>query len=185
MNNYKRYKSVLPETTIYNIRSILKDVDILLKEHSYENDNLFGCRLTINNDGLSVFDIGSNGKGRSYEYALASGYAEFMKRLQNDIIYKKAPLYYLSQMAKLHNTRTSLEQTILAEKLNMDFLYDPKEVQMRTDDAICSFKDDILQIFNLNDEIDIKAKIIEITKNEKVITVPVYSYKEKKKYCFP
>lgn len=33
-------------------------------------------------------DIGTNGKGGSYQYALASGYAEFMERLQNGILFR-------------------------------------------------------------------------------------------------
>lgn len=92
---FKQYKAVSPEETIYRIRVILNKTGILLKESSCVKDGLYACRLTVNNDSLSVLDIGTNGKGRSYEYALASGYAEFMERLQNGIVYNQTLLNFV------------------------------------------------------------------------------------------
>lgn len=80
----RNYKACAPEKTINNIRNILNDLDIFMNEDSYSHGNgLSNCRVGVNNDGLASLGIGTNGKGRSYEYSLASGYAEFMERIQN------------------------------------------------------------------------------------------------------
>lgn len=186
MTEYKKKKSALPETTVYNIRSILNELGISLKETSYENDGLFGCRLKINNSGLSNFDIDSCGHGRSYECALASGYGEFMERLQNGVIYNKAFLYYISQKAKRHIQKSPLEQTMIDGELNMTFLYDPKEQQMNAEEIILKYRDDLSNLFRLDKKVvDYQLKIKEIIKDEKVIMVPTYSYREEKEILYP
>lgn len=184
MTEHKKNKSILPEATVYNIRSILNELGLSLKETSYENDGLYGCRLKINNYGLSIFDIESFGHGQSYEYALASGYGEFMERLQNGVIYNKASLYYISQKAMRHEKKSSLEQTVISEKLNMAFLYDPKEQQMNAEEIIIKYKDDLSNLFKL-DKTVVDYQLKEIIRNKEVIMVPLYSYKEKKEILYP
>lgn len=80
----KKYKACKPEKTINNVRNILNDLDIFMNEHSNTHGvGLCNCRVIVNNDGLGELQIGTNGKGKSYEYSLASGYAEFLERIQN------------------------------------------------------------------------------------------------------
>ncbi|MDR0754293.1 MAG: YcaO-like family protein, partial [Prevotellaceae bacterium] len=86
MKNYKKYKSLLPEQTVHNIQSILADIGILLKDRHIETNKIHSCRAIIGNHNLDKSDIGANGKGISFEYAMASGYAEFMERIQNRIL---------------------------------------------------------------------------------------------------
>lgn len=38
---------------------------------------------SLGNHDLAKLGIGMNGKGSTFEYALASGYAEFMEKIQN------------------------------------------------------------------------------------------------------
>lgn len=82
----KKYKAFQPETTIANIRTILHDLDLLLHESHISHRNFYSCRVILGNKGLLPLNIGTNGKGRSFEYSLASGYAEFMERLQNQLL---------------------------------------------------------------------------------------------------
>ena len=188
MTEYKQYKSDSPEETIHRIRIILKNIGITLKENSYEKDGLYACTLSINNGGKSAVEIGAYGKGRSYEYALASGYAEFMERLQNGVIYPKTPLYYISQQAKLSGKNTPLKKTILDGGLQMDFLYEPNERTMNPDEVIDEFDDDLSEMFHVNkNSKDFKSKIKSVLSYEgkKVRMVPVFSYKHKKVIFYP
>lgn len=75
------YKEKNPVETVTWIRSILKDADIRVEDifPDYDVEGAYSLRTVIK--GTSV---GQNGKGVSKEYALASAYAEFMERLQND-----------------------------------------------------------------------------------------------------
>lgn len=84
--NYEKYKAVQPETTIANIRTTLHDLDLLLHESHISHRDFYSCRVILGNKGLLPLNIGTNGKGRSFEYSLASGYAEFMERLQNQLL---------------------------------------------------------------------------------------------------
>lgn len=85
----KPYKALPPEITVTKIRSILQKIGIFVREDIYTaSNNLFTARISIANDSLKNLNIGTNGKGTSYLYALASGYAEFMERLQNKILFK-------------------------------------------------------------------------------------------------
>lgn len=89
---YKNYKACPPEQTIQKIRNILSEIGIFMHESNFSHgDGLFNCRMSVNNDSLGALNIGQNGKGRTYEYSLASGYAEFMERIQNGIHFDITP----------------------------------------------------------------------------------------------
>lgn len=85
MNNNKPYKAALPEHTVMRIQDIISNHKIPVKEIALGDGDLFcSCRITITRDEDS--SIGTNGKGINRLYARASGYAEFMERLQNRVI---------------------------------------------------------------------------------------------------
>ena len=79
----KPYKRRSATETITEIRRILDSLNLLLKETHFISTDLFSCRVNLANSGLDMLNIGTNGKGSSIEYSLASAYAEFMERLQN------------------------------------------------------------------------------------------------------
>ena len=82
----KKYKAFPPETTIANIRTALHKLGLLLHESHILHRDFYSCRVILGNKDLLPLNIGTNGKGRSFEYSLASGYAEFMERLQNQLL---------------------------------------------------------------------------------------------------
>lgn len=85
LNIYNR-KDALPEETVKRIKKILKDNNIKVKESKIINinDSVFSVRVELKN----IPGIGTNGKGITKEYALASAYAEFMERLQTKFLLK-------------------------------------------------------------------------------------------------
>lgn len=78
--NERKYKDDLPINTINKIRNILNDLGILTVEKGWLNSakGYYSVTVSIANTTLST-----NGKGTSYEYALASAYGELMERIQN------------------------------------------------------------------------------------------------------
>lgn len=50
---------------------------------------------------MSVFNIGTNGKGRSYDFSLASGYAEFMERFQNRLVFDTNVIREINQVLQM------------------------------------------------------------------------------------
>jgi ribosomal protein S12 methylthiotransferase accessory factor len=65
---------------------------------------------------LKEFDIGTNGKGTSIEYACASAYAEFMERLQNNILIKK-PFFF----SKYYDKNCAFKEQLKTENKELDF----------------------------------------------------------------
>ena len=79
------YKKCSPEETIRRIREILYNCGIYIMELNDTQDGFYHSHLHIANDNLLQFDIQTNGKGMTPAYSLASGYAEMMERLQNNL----------------------------------------------------------------------------------------------------
>ena len=84
---YNKCKDVSPRETIFKIREILNSLGILTKEKWKDAgiDGVFSVRLEL----LNTF-VGTNGKGTSEEYALASAYAELMERMSNNFLFKSS-----------------------------------------------------------------------------------------------
>lgn len=78
-------KEISPVDTIKKIKEILKICNIAIKERWYESkiNNVFSVRIEIKGT-----HYGTNGKGVSREYALASAYGELMERLGNGAIFR-------------------------------------------------------------------------------------------------
>lgn len=85
MNCYQEnhYKDSSPENTVANIKRILEEIGVETEEQIIPKSSAdtHSLRVTIRGTNL-----GSNGKGVSPVLAKASAYAEFMERLQNDIM---------------------------------------------------------------------------------------------------
>lgn len=166
---YRKYKDSSPENTIFNIISQLHNAGIVTV-YEFNNNAVDGCysnRITI--DGTN---FGSNGKGTSKTYALASGYAELMERLQNNMFYvgeHNTELYvkygfYYSPDEKIENTR----DYSLVNNSFMEYIY-------KLNKCINSY--DRLSLLSLSVNDFNRVKGIEC---EKIVTVPFYSLKTKK-----
>ena len=84
----KQYKAASPTATVRRIKRLLAGVGIKVKEETRSlKDLVYSTRITITNGLIDELGLGSNGKGVSPEYALASGYAELMERLQTRLLY--------------------------------------------------------------------------------------------------
>ncbi len=82
----EKFKDNTPQETVKKIRSILDQLGITVYERQYDSgiENCNSMTLYANN-GLPRY----NGKGISPEFARASAHAEFIERLQGDLILTK------------------------------------------------------------------------------------------------
>lgn len=80
-------KDLSPEKTVQIVKDILKNIGVStsVKDVVEFEDKWYSLRLEI--DGLP--GIGTNGKGVSREYAMASAYGELMERIQTGVLIKK------------------------------------------------------------------------------------------------
>lgn len=82
----KPYKADTPDGTVRRIKNIITEHGLPVKEMRLGDGSMFcSCRIFLSDDDDDS-SIGTNGKGMNMNYALASGYAEFMERFQNRVI---------------------------------------------------------------------------------------------------
>lgn len=79
-NHYKEKK---PEETVEFLKNKLKSLDLEVEEEWLDESYVGTFSLRVNFKGTT---IGTNGKGCTREYALASAYAELFERFQNGIL---------------------------------------------------------------------------------------------------
>lgn len=84
MSYKEHYKEKSPESTVAEIKQKLKEVGVDIEEHWMDVSEIDTHTVRVTIKGTN---IGTNGKGVSREYAQASGYAEFMERLENDLLW--------------------------------------------------------------------------------------------------
>jgi ribosomal protein S12 methylthiotransferase accessory factor len=184
----EKFKDRKPMDTVNKIKGILEKIGIETEVEwvAAGIDNCYSNRVSIKGSG-----IGSNGKGTSKEFCLASGYAELMERLQNKL---------MSLM--LMNKEIQEETGCILFK---------DEVEITFDEIIAQNKDSIKQLADIfindssshimmsqskmdcSDEATLKKFLKFCSYNpdwsngdeETMLCVPFYSTKEKKVICFP
>jgi ribosomal protein S12 methylthiotransferase accessory factor len=87
IDSKNKYKDAIPYDTIKGIRETLNRLGIDVYEQNWENvsSECFSVRLEI--DGFP--NAGTNGKGTTRSFALASAYGELMERIQNKKLFNK------------------------------------------------------------------------------------------------
>lgn len=80
----QHYKETTPEETVHKIRDILYDLKLFTTDCWLSNNSKDLCHSLRVTGGSGGF--GTNGKGVTREYALASAYAEFCERIQNNML---------------------------------------------------------------------------------------------------
>lgn len=162
----------------------MEQLGIFLKETSYSNnDCLYTSRVVIAGS-MEPLNIGTNGKGISYEYALASGYAEFMERIQNNMLFrgfKNATKQNLSTMPDNYYKKTLIENG-----LALHFQYDPREIDVPVEVEIEQHFDILSSLFPF---ISNKSEALDFFKDylkfKDFKCVPFYSEKTKSEIYLP
>lgn len=169
----KKYKNATPEETIAKIRTILSQIGILLKDQHKGHYPFYSCRISIGNTPLRDLNIGTNGKGRSFEYSMASGYAEFMERLQNQILIDKrkfASRLFLDTL----DPDSMYVKKIEAEGLVLDYVFDPEEALWETDRVIDAYKEDLMKMLCITSEEELCRFLKNNLEVEKCYVAPFY-----------
>ncbi len=148
----KPYKTAVPEDTIFNIRKILHLLGIDVTEQHFRKDGLYySCRITIDNNNIRFLDIGTNGKGMSSIYSLASAYGEFMERIQNKM-FTVATKYATSDFRK------NLPEKQIGDIPILDFLFFPEErLEEVPSEKIQLYFQELLPNTEINTAIDFKG----------------------------
>lgn len=175
----KPYKAKHPHQTISDIRNILFDCKIFTTElHTKAIDtDVYSCRIKIDDDRIDRLDIGTNGKGMTRQYSLASGYAEFMERIQSGSIfsfsfYKGNSLEILNNICKKNNLSFSFYEAPDEKNVNIEELYIQNSIIYNN-------------IFKTTNKNIFFNKIKKLYNKNELLCVPFYNYKNKSEDYLP
>jgi len=119
----KKYKARDPYDTIDSIRQILRKNHIYVSDKNSKESGttLFSSRVKIDEGLMGDLEIGSNGKGLSAKYSLASAYSEFMERLQNGVLIEQLK-FATNEYMDFQKVGGSYRERITRENLGIDFI---------------------------------------------------------------
>jgi len=173
----KQYKHNTPEETVNKIRGILSGIDILLLEKHFINSNRYSCRVSIGNNGLADLNIGTNGKGRSFEYSLASGYAEFAERLQNRIL--------LDAHRMVSDKTFNIYSFSNDAKEELSYTFAPEEKAIKPEDLSPVVQKEIRKLCRVGDDLPISTFFPNAKNGEGEICIPFYDDQNQTEEWFP
>lgn len=175
IQNYtaRKYKTAKPIETINKIRNIFSNINYFVFEDLWcsVNDEIYSTRIASDfKDG----NFGTNGKGRTKEFSLASAYAEHMERLQNHLL----------------TGLMSFNRRILHKiKDECGFFYFPDETVIKKDEFYklpASFFTDILDPSeNKENYIELYYERIKKNNYDGIIGVPYYDLRNNTTINFP
>lgn len=181
----KPYKAKEPSQTINFIRNKLFDVGIFLKERHYDSDLFYASKVSICNQGLENLNIASNGKGMNSLYSLASAYAEFLERLQNNMLFDNH-FYATGEFLEKDICSKDFKSRVLTNKTALDFRYDPREYSMNVEESANTYFNFYNKLFPF---IKNKQDLISFIKKEllydSLISIPFHSVKTKSEVFLP
>lgn len=127
MYTRSKYKTARPEETIQQVQQLLKQagIDVKMQKINTIGDEIT-YRLTITNGELGRFNIGTNGKGMTEPYAIASAYGEMMERLENKFLFRENLIYATDHYLDQHAEKSWTKQ-IREKGYNLSFQYFPDE----------------------------------------------------------
>lgn len=157
----RRYKETTPDKTVKRIKQILKQNGVEIEENWSKKSKVGTYSLRVCVKGTN---IGQNGKGMTKDFALASGYAEFLERYQNGILVFRPE-----------------KKT---EELPFVYSADEKELTVK---EITEQDDSFIQnLFENNEEYTDKEEFLkQVLGEEKIICLPHYSVRDKKIVYLP
>lgn len=180
----KKYKAKDPKQTIIEIKNILHNIGIFIKEeHSSVEEGLHTSHVKIANEEFGDTNILTNGKGLTLSYSFASAYGEFMERLQNGVLFKNIEFALKSKLDLIDFC--NLGKKLKEENLGLDFLYDPDEIIMDTKNLIIEQYEFISNLFDINNKDDLDFIISNKFQKEKSFCIPYFDYQNNKVVYLP
>ena len=186
----KPYKTSLPYDTVQKIRTILFEHDVFLMEIGRKSkiSNTYSNRIVVTDEGLESLDIGTNGKGMTARYALASAYGEFMERVQNMTITPQfVPEGYFYKPENCERDFPDYNDFLDSCNAESSFLFSPDEKWMDVDDVLKE-TEDILKNMRVYQKIpagDLRQVLTEFSYDGKLACVPFYSVFEDRTVYLP
>lgn len=185
----KPYKNAPPYDTVERARKILKDCDAFVSENTFfmSSSKTFTSRIWLSDDGIRSLKIGTNGKGMTARYALASAYGELMERIQNMCLNLHGTPecfpegYFFRPSADPNESANGAADSIHS------FLFSPDE-RWRTVEETLTESSDVLRqmrLYKTLKEEELRRMLTEFSYKGRLACVPFYSIDREKTVYLP
>lgn len=161
------FKECLPESTVCTIKDTLSALGIEMQEQWVDKSIVDTYSLRVSVAGTK---IGANGKGFTKAYAMASAYAEFMERFQNNLL-NKYPRTELNEEGFFYSCDENIltaEQLVLENNAFIEHLFKRRNI----DEYDMVEKEKSLMKLHESEYL--------LTKKEEFVCVPFYSVTEER-----
>ena len=190
LQRLKPYKVSSPYDTVQKIRTILYEHNIFLMEVGRKSkiSNTYSDRIFVTDEGLDSLDIGTNGKGMTARYALASAYGEFMERVQNMTITPHfVPEGFFYKPENCERDYPDYNEFLDSCNAESSFLFCPDEKWMAVEDVLKETKDILknMRVYQKMPEEDLKQVLTEFSYKGRLACVPFYSVFEDRTVYLP
>ena len=168
------YKEITPAETVKRLKKILSDIHIETEEQWQKESSIGTWALRV---VLKGTNIGTNGKGVSKEFSLASAYAELFERYQNDLLGNVSDMGNKTQYAFFSNYDEKFMSAAELIDENSEYIKHYFKVRNMQD----STRKERIAAFKKVQKVDYYA----FQKEDSYLCVPFYSAKNKKVYYLP
>lgn len=168
------FKETTPVETVARLKKILADINVETEEQWQEESSIGTWALRV---VLKGTNIGTNGKGVSKEFSLASAYAELFERYQNDLLGNVSNMGNETQYSFLSNHD---EKFMSAEELideNSEYIKHYFHVRKMEK----ANREERIEAFKKVQKVDYYA----FHKEDSYLCIPFYSAKDNKVYYLP
>lgn len=183
LQRHKKYKNRDPKSTIAIIQKILKEqLGFSLYGKSFQEANglFFSYRLLLGfEDWLLSANIGTNGKGMTYDYSRASAYGEMMERIQNFCVLMRYRYFGTKHfLEKSKNYYPQYYEQIQKDGAALPYMYSYDEKEDADDERL---KVSIGKyVYSADNE-----QLFALAKGREHFYVPYYSVKDQKIVSLP
>ena len=190
----KPYKYAQPYDTIAKARGILKECDLFVSENTcyMSKSKTFTSRVWLSDDDILSLGIGTNGKGMTARYALASAYGELMERIQNLCInINNTPECFPEGCFYMPADSDSVfpEYSRFMESMGEDsqFLFAPDEKWETVDEIVAEAADVLRKMRVYKDLTDNELRLVltEFSYKGRLACIPFYGVSQKKAIFLP
>lgn len=183
----KPYKAKEPLRTINEIRRILEECDLFtLESHvAHPLPEVSSCRVYLGDQRFAGLNIGTNGKGMTPRYALASAYGEWIERMQNGVLFPVRQLKFAQKRMAEEEGIEEFHELLKKENLELDFQYGPDEIYLTARELSDCCSDILAKVFKGVSEDGMSQFMEESLKDMEIPCLPYFSVSTKEIRILP
>ena len=184
----KAYKACEPFDTVLHARRLLHSCDLFTIEahRSFDAPGVRCCRVLLGGDDVAGLQLGTNGKGLTRRYALASAYGELLERLQSSALFPLRQLRFATRRYLAACTPSpAFGARLDRDGLVLDFLYAPDEVCLEHAALVDECPDVLSGLLGVDGAAGQTSRLSDLFGDEPVTCVPFYSVRERRQGLLP